>query len=635
MWTYNFEVPILMILSIMMLFYFSRARLPIRKNRVFVIMIVVEMMTILTDVAASAADMDHSSYDIRILSVLNALYFVFFFTRAYFMYLFAACVMKDVMEKRAVCRILISLPACIGVLLSVFSVFAGSASFPYVIFYVDEYGYHSGSLYNILYIFGLFYVLLSFISSYLFRKSFGRIREKYYMLLYNSILLASLVIRWLFPNYLLMDTFIFMAILVVYLAFENPEFYLTLRGYAFNVHAYPEFLEEGFSKRKWVTYGVAIHNYPEMRDIYGTVQMEAALTMIARYLKSIFKKGGIFYLRDGGFVIVSRPVADFEDVCKKINERFKKPWRSRSMEVYLSAGFAEFEPLPEGYAAESIQRTATKALESISLKEDDGILKVTEEDIIKTEAERKVRHCLETALEGEGFELFLQPIVDAGTGKLKGAEALSRIRDEEGRIMPPGIFLPVAESSGRIHKLGELVFERTCRFIKEEDIEGMGVDFVNVNLSPSQFIRTDLAERYLAIAGKYGIDPSQIHLEITESSMIDDCFLQKQVGALRERGFEFVLDDYGTGYSNLARLKKCPFINIKLDMSIVRDYCREPDEILPNMVDAFKHMGFRVTAEGIEDEKMEKTMRDTGCDLFQGYHYSKPVPEAEFIRKYL
>ncbi|MCR5722831.1 MAG: EAL domain-containing protein, partial [Lachnospiraceae bacterium] len=245
------------------------------------------------------------------------------------------------------------------------------------------------------------------------------------------------------------------------------------------------------------------------------------------------------------------------------------------------------------------------------------------------------RKCIETVIKDTGFELCLQPIVDAATGKVVGAEALSRIRDEEGNIIAPGIFIPVAENSGRINELGELVFDEACRFIKENDPGKRGVNWINVNLSPTQFIRTDLAERYASIVDKYGIDPESVHLEITEGSMIDDCFSQWQIDAMTKKGFKFVLDDYGTGYSNLSRLKKCPLTTIKLDMSIVWDYCKEPDEILPNMIQAFKYMGFAITAEGIEDTNMVNTMKDIGCDLLQGYYYSMPVPAVEFAKKYL
>ena len=162
----------------------------------------------------------------------------------------------------------------------------------------------------------------------------------------------------------------------------------------------------------------------------------------------------------------------------------------------------------------------------------------------------------------------------------------------------------------------------------------MGVEWINVNLSPVQFLRKDLADRYAAIIEKYGINPDKIHLEITEESMIDDNFLKKQIQAFGDKGFKFVLDDYGTGYSNLSRLKKCPFINIKLDMSIVWDYFNEPDDILPTMIQAFKQMGFGITSEGVEDDEMAKVMKKIGCDYLQGYFYSKPVPLDEFVKMY-
>ncbi len=111
--------------------------------------------------------------------------------------------------------------------------------------------------------------------------------------------------------------------------------------------------------------------------------------------------------------------------------------------------------------------------------------------------------------------------------------------------------------------------------------------------------------------------------------------MNRQIQAMGGKGFMFVLDDYGTGYSNLTRLKKCPFINVKLDMSIVWDYYNDPDEILPNMIEAFKYMKSSITAEGIEDEKMAEVMEKIGCDYLQGYHFSKPLPIEEFVAKYI
>ena len=629
MWNYSFEIPTLSILAIILAFYFSRPRLPVRKNITFIYMIVIETLIIILDVIATEIDNDYASYSIILMKILNMLYFIAFFDRAYIMYLFSISVLKDSLQNGRLIKKLIIMPLIAGIIISIISMITGSADFPYVIFYINETGYHSGKLYNLLYACGFFYVLLALIAVFMFGRTLRRRRERYGILFYNLLIFAALIIRLIWPKYLVMDTFILIAILIVFLAFGNPDFHLDLRGNAFNRLALSEYLEENTGKLRLVPFGVVIRNYHEMRNLYESSQMEEGLIMIAKYLKRRSPKGILFYCRRGRFIILDQPGKDFREETKAITERFDHPWKSHSAELYLSAGFATFDSIDGNFSSEILLSTMLKALESVGGAELEEPLNVTEDDIKHTETERGIRQCIENALDGDGFELYLQPIIDAKTGKITGAEALSRIRDADGNIIPPGLFIPVAEKSGRINKLGELVFDRTCNYIKENPLEKMGIEWINVNLSPLQFLCTDLDERYSSIIEKYGIDPNTVHLEITEEAMIDGRFLQKQIKAMGEKGFLFVLDDYGTGYSNLSRLKKCPFINVKLDMSIVWDYCREPDDILPNMIQAFKNMGFSITAEGIEDEDMVNTMKNIGCDLLQGYYYSKPVPASE------
>ena len=635
MWSYSFEVPILMILVIILGFYFARPRLPIRRNLTFVHLIVAETVTIITDLTATMVDNNPSNYGIGLIKTLNMLYFLLFFVRAYIMYLFSASVTKNPLQKDFLIRQIIRLPAYAGVIFSVLSAVLGSETVPYFIFYIDKSGYHSGNMYNYIYFCGFYYVLMSFVFSFLFRKSLGRRREKYGIAVYNILIFLSLLVRIVLPKYLIMDTILLMAILVVFLAFINPEFFVELRGYTFNRAALNEHLEENYESFKMIPFGVVVRKYHEMYDIYGASHMEEGLVLMGKFFKQLIPKGIVFYCRNGRFVILTKPEADIKGIIEVIRARFNKPWKSLNTELYLSVSFVNYEPITSKSPVETILKTMMKTLDTAGTMESKEPLLVTEANLEQEKIEAKVRKCIETVIKDTGFELFLQPIVDAATGKVVGAEALSRIRDEEGKIIAPGIFIPVAENSGRINELGELVFDEACRFIKENNLGKSGVEWINVNLSPTQFIRTDLAERYSSIVDKYGIDPGCVHLEITEGSMIDDSFSQWQIDVMTAKGFKFVLDDYGTGYSNLARLKRCPFITIKLDMSIVWDFCKEPDEILPNMIQAFKHMGFSITAEGIEDTHMLSTMKEIGCDFLQGYFYSKPVPAAEFAKEYL
>ena len=159
-------------------------------------------------------------------------------------------------------------------------------------------------------------------------------------------------------------------------------------------------------------------------------------------------------------------------------------------------------------------------------------------------------------------------------------------------------------------------------------------DSANVNLSPLQCMRPDLRERYTAILERYGVAPERIHLEITEQSVGDNSLVEQQISELRAGGFLFSLDDYGSGYSNLTRVKRYPFVNIKLDMEVVWDYFRDRDELLPTLVRAFKDMRYSVTAEGIETAAMADAMVEIGCDFLQGYYFSQPLPVEQFAEKY-
>lgn len=213
-----------------------------------------------------------------------------------------------------------------------------------------------------------------------------------------------------------------------------------------------------------------------------------------------------------------------------------------------------------------------------------------------------------------------------------GAEALARIYDEFGEEISPVDFIPLAEKNGSISQIGKQIFCKTCAFIRNNDIQQYGIEWINVNLSPIQFFNTDLPNEYSSITEVLGVDPSFIHLEITESTLSDYTFFEKQIRLMTEKGFLFVLDDYGKGYSNLMRLKSCPFINVKLDMDVVRFYCKEPGNIIPNTVNSFKSMGFKVTAEGIESASMADAMYNIGCDYLQGFYFSKPLHMGEFLR---
>ncbi len=627
MWNFSFVLPSLLILFILIAFYLSLPRLSVRKNRVFVWIILAESTTIVFDILSSYVDNDPAAYPMIMVQFFNVGYFAAFYIRSFLFYYFTLSLLSPEHALRPGIKALSKLPVGLMLLCTLLTPMTGW------IYSIGPEGYHSGPLYNLTYLQMSVYLLLSFGTIVLFHRPLKK-RERFAVILFNLLLLAGMIFRYVFPHFLLMDTFCLMAILIIYLEFENPEFYLELRGEVFNGKAFRDYIEENTGRLSGRVLGVVIHNYPDMRDIYGSHQMDVGMHMIARYLVSSFPHQTVFYYRKGRFILLGEKNMDCGEMSRRITERFQKTWKSDEAELYLKSAYLTMELGGELSEADDILSTLILAFKKADITASSVPVAVTADEVLQTRLQHTVRRALEKAIEQDQVEVFLQPLMEADSGKLIAAEALARIRDEKGEIIPPGLFISVAERSGRIHELGEQVFEKTCRFLKTADLSSLGIRWINVNLSPVQFMRSDLADCLEKILRIHGLEPALIHLEITEESMIDDSFLQKQMQSVREKGFQLVLDDYGTGYSNLTRLKICPFTNVKLDMSLVWDYCANPDDILPTMIKAFKHMNFTITSEGIENEQMADMMRRIGSDYLQGYHYSKPLSMEDFMEKY-
>ncbi|RKM63140.1 EAL domain-containing protein [Butyrivibrio sp. XB500-5] len=627
MWNYSFAVPSLLVVLLYAVYYFFLPRIPIKMNRTFLRLLVLQCAVTVIDIVASWADTNYTHFHIAILYILNITYFVVFVLRSLHFYFFTLNVFKidytEFRKKSLIVRIPIFLTFAIIL----------TTPFTHALFYIDESGYHNGYFYNFIYLIMWFLILGSYVVLFVFKDVPKRRRDIRGVFFYNTVLLAGSLVRLMYPNYLLMDTFCLIAITTIYLTYENPDFYLESRSYAFNSRALREYLDEINGKKKYKIMAFIIHNYGEVREIYGGRQMDSGISLIGTYLYRTFRRYKVFYFRSGRFVIVGDDKMDVEKIHKILVKRFMSPWKSSDTELYLEAGYAVISS-DNMKSSDTILNMLITTLEVVE-KNEDGSINYIDTKIVEAATKgTEVKKSLEYAVDNNKVEVFLQPVMDALTGKLVGAEALARIRDNDGKLVPPGLFIPIAEKNGKINQLGEQVFAKTCRFVKENDIKKMGMKWINVNLSPVQFMRTDLDQRLLTILEKYDIPPEVIHLEVTEDAMGEEGIMEKQIGNIKDKGFSFVLDDFGKGYSNISRLKKYPFINIKLDLSIVWDYCKEPDVILPNLVDTFERMGFSVTAEGIEDEKMAEAMTDIGCDYLQGYYYSMPLPMDEFVAKY-
>ena len=628
MWNYNLILPELVIAATFFTYYFSQPKLPLRIKRAFIYILITDTLTLLVDVLSSYCLEFHPELPNFVLRIQNVVFFVLFFQRIICFMVFTSIVLKRDIRKKPRRRIFLLYPFFFCLAMAIINLIKDT------LFSISPNGeYSQGPLYFILYICSFYYAFISILNIIRLRKDISR-WDFYSSLAFNIVLLIGYFLRIIYPRYLIMNFFTLVAIIIIYLSFENPSLVTDEKSGIFNKKALKLLINEMNLETYPVIIGFSIHTYKDLREINGNNQTDKGLALIGSFLKQTFPKCLSFYIHGGNFVLIAKKIEDAAYIQKKIQERFDQPWTTqKNAELFFEINCLQLNTKLFFNNRELLYTTLTTSLTNL---EDDSrsYVVIDIEDIKKIEENTMIKRVVETAVDQNKVELFLQPVIDAKSQKLIGAEALARLRDFNGNIIPPAQFIPIAEKNGRISMLGEQMFEKTCQFIKENDIEKLGLSWINVNLSPIQFLRRDLTKRYNLLLEKYQISSEKIHLEITEESMIDFDLLQSQMQNMKEYGFQFVLDDYGRGYSNVARMKTCPFINIKLDMEFVWDYFKCKDKILPTMVQTIKQMGFSVTAEGIESLEMAEALRDIGCDNLQGFYFSKPISEKDFVEKY-
>ncbi|GAA6154448.1 putative bifunctional diguanylate cyclase/phosphodiesterase [Pseudoteredinibacter isoporae] len=239
-----------------------------------------------------------------------------------------------------------------------------------------------------------------------------------------------------------------------------------------------------------------------------------------------------------------------------------------------------------------------------------------------------IENDLRKAIKYDKLRLVYQPKIDLHDGSIIGVEALVRWDLDNGEVMPPGKFIPMAEETGLIVPLGKWVLDEACRQQRSWLDRGFTVGSVAVNLSPRQFLQEEFPDFIQSVLDKHKLQSSYLELEITESSAMENAQQSVQMlERLHAMGVALAMDDFGTGYSSLAYLKRFPIDTLKIDRSFIRDiYCDSNDAaIAKSIIDLGHNMGLKVVAEGIESNDQKLWLKDQGCDYAQGFYFSKPI----------
>ena len=376
-----------------------------------------------------------------------------------------------------------------------------------------------------------------------------------------------------------------------------------------------------------------VNHFKAINELFGAEKSLAILKLIADRLKVLVGNDGICGRLGADIFTVCMPTdkLDAEKIVNDLEQLISKTLPGFNASIY-SAIYCMNDPET---SVELMLDRAGLAIQQIKGNYLDRFTKyngLVKDVMLKEQA---LTSDMEFALGNNEFCIHIQPIYDLHTGKVVSAEALVRWNHSKCGLLPPDSFIPLFERNGMIAKLDHHVWGLACAFLKKLIDEGVEPVPISVNVSRVNLFLPSLGDDIVALLDKYGIGREYLKLEITESARTaDQTRLVEAVGKLKELGFTIVMDDFGTGYSSLRVLKDMPIDVVKIDMNFVAELgsSNKASIIVKHMSTLAKALGMTVIAEGVETKEQLGYLKSVECDQLQGYYFSKPLTEDDFIK---
>jgi diguanylate cyclase (GGDEF)-like protein len=405
-----------------------------------------------------------------------------------------------------------------------------------------------------------------------------------------------------------------------------------------NRAAFSERIEEAEARlRRWgELFSVVLldlDRFKQINDTLGHPAGDVLLREAALRLKGCVRETDVL-ARFGGdeFAVMLTRAADQRDeaiaFANRIIRSFVEPFEIEGQKITISASLGITFAPGHGFGADELIKNADLALYQAKARGRNGYAIFDAEMVDHANARQRLEHDLRQAIANEEMELYYQPQIDATTGRVSGVEALLRWWHPEKGFIPPGDFIPIAEETGLIERLGEWVLHTACAQAMHwpEEVK------VAVNLSPVQFRRSGLVDTVLYALVESGMDPNRLEVEITESVLLEDKFDNlSTIRQLRNLGVSVALDDFGTGYSSFNYLTMFPFDKIKIDKFFSMNMRNRNDcaAIITSVITLGRGLGIPTLAEGVETREQFELLRAAGVDFCQGYFLGRPAPPSE------
>ena len=505
--------------------------------------------------------------------------------------------------------------------------------FSHIVFYMDdEFVYHRGPVLPVLYVIGLLYLILAFVYFFRYKKAISHADSRAIGIL--MLLSAAGVIIQALRSEIAVELFAeSLTLLGMMIMLEERGGYTDAVTGALNREALISTTRRLIgTNQSFNIVLVKLTNMDLFTRLFDGREMDNLMMDVAAWLTSISSEETLYSYRSENFAIIYQrdPENRSTEAADTILERFGKEWKSGEATLKLDVAVSIVR-IPIDIS------TTEDLIEMLTLgdyKKGSGSRLVPYDEILASRHDREIEQALRDAVDNKKLRVWYQPIWSVEKQRTIAAEALLRIDSEMLRQISPEVYIPIAEQTGIIRDIGLFVFEDVCRLLQSGHLQKLGLSYIELNLSVYQFMYDDLVELFENIRKKYSIPVESLNLEITESASTSDApIVEQTMKALRDLGYTFSLDDFGTGYSNLKELISSTYTNVKIDKSLLwkADHNDNISSLLEGLIRLIRSLDYNVVQEGVETVSQLERTAASGGNLIQGYYFSRPLPENDFV----
>ena len=619
LYSYQYDIAGVIVSGMLLFMFLIRNTYQTRSSKMLLMLVIINLIASIADCWSAFTISFPTNFSPFARYIINAMYLFMYNCESFLFLLFVAYSINAPQVEKTVKVI------STAALVYQFTVIFTSPLTKLIFYFDDKLVYCHGGLMFTLYIAAAFSMIAASIITFNYKKEFSRY-QVISLVGFLAAMLGCVVFQMLYPKYLIGTLVAGCVLVFIYVVFENPAEYLYRSSRCYNKKAFNVTLNDlSSAQTPYTITACSFEDYFYNCSVLGKHYMDELSLQTAGALFKKYRKRA-FCLDDSTFAVISDGTADdFTQTKAELQKLVGDDTKLRFCRLD-SVNTPEIEL----YATDIIQHMLLTRAQTMNYDQIwEGVVKVKKRLAL-------IEFVLREAIEKEQFSMYYQPIYDLSSGSFRSAEALVRLNldtDKYGFIGPDE-FIPIAEQNGTIFQIDEMVMRKVCSFIAKDEFRNLGVEFVDVNLSGVQCIRENMAEYIRTFIDEYGIDPSKLNLEITETAEICGSeSLVENMNILSNQGVRFSIDDFGTGFATGDYLYRLPVSFIKIDKSVLWEAMKDSGamSVLGDTISMMKSVCEGVVVEGVENEDMKAILTEKGADFLQGYLFSKPLPENEFI----